>query len=57
VEVKGSAEHVISDLAAGLRSAMSYTGAANIKEFQEKAEFVLVSKATIRENQAHILWE
>lgn len=57
VEVKGSAEHVIQDLAAGLRSAMSYTGANNLKEFQEKAEFVLVSKATIRENQAHIMWE
>jgi len=57
VEVKGSAEHVIKDLAAGLRSAMSYTGASNLKEFQEKSQFVLVSKATIRENQAHILWE
>jgi IMP dehydrogenase/GMP reductase len=57
VEVSGSAEHVINDLAAGLRSAMSYTGAASIREFQAKARFVLVSKATIRENQAHILWE
>jgi IMP dehydrogenase/GMP reductase len=36
---------------------MSYTGASTIKEFQEKAEFVLISKATIRENQAHILWD
>lgn len=57
VEVSGSAEHVINDLAAGLRSAMSYVGANNLKEFQEKAEFILVSKATIRENQAHIMWE
>ncbi|KKS80518.1 MAG: Inosine-5'-monophosphate dehydrogenase [Candidatus Beckwithbacteria bacterium GW2011_GWA2_43_10] len=57
VEVKGSAEHVIKDLTAGLRSAMCYVGANNLKEFQEKAQFVLVSKATIRENQAHILWE
>jgi len=57
VEVKGSAEHVINDLAAGLRSAMSYVGANNLKEFRDKSKFVLVSKATIRENQAHLLWE
>ncbi|MFH0943320.1 MAG: guanosine monophosphate reductase [Candidatus Beckwithbacteria bacterium] len=57
VEVKGSAEHVIYDLAAGLRSAMSYVGANNLKEFRAKSRFVLVSKATIRENQAHLLWE
>lgn len=55
VELKGSAERVINDLVAGLRSAMSYTGVKNIKEFQEKAEFVLVSKATGKENQPHIL--
>lgn len=57
VEVKGSATQVINDLAAGLRSAMTYTGAKDIAEFQEKAQFVLVSKATIRENQAHIMWD
>lgn len=55
VSVKGSAEHVVNDLVAGLRSAMSYSGAATIKEFQEKAEFVLVSDSTKIENTPHIL--
>ena len=55
VEMKGSAERVINDLVAGLRSAMSYSGVKTIKEFQEKAEFVIASKATQRENQPHIL--
>ncbi len=55
VVLKGSAERVVNDLVAGLRSAMSYTGAKTIREFQEKAEFVLVTKATQFENQPHIL--
>jgi len=55
VKVKGSARHVINDLAAGLRSAMSYTGAKTIREFQQKAEFVLVTKSAQIENQPHIL--
>jgi len=34
----------------GLRSAMSYSGAKNIKEFQEKAEFCLVSPAARKDS-------
>ncbi len=56
VKLKGSAERVICDLVAGLRSAMSYTDAKTIKEFQRKAEFALVSEATKKENSPHILY-
>jgi len=56
VKLKGSAERVVNDLVAGLRSAMSYVGAKTIKQFQKKAAFVLVSKATQVENKPHILF-
>jgi IMP dehydrogenase len=54
VAYKGSAEIIINDLVGGLRSAMSYTGAKNIKEFQKKAQFTLVSHAALGEGIAHI---
>ena len=54
VPYKGSAEWIINDLAGGLRSAMSYTGAKNIKEFQAKAQFTIASQAAQSEGVAHI---
>jgi len=51
---KGPVKHVINNLVGGLRSAMSYAGAANLSEFQQKAQFVLASEAVRRENQPHI---
>ncbi|MBI2025837.1 MAG: guanosine monophosphate reductase [Candidatus Levybacteria bacterium] len=50
VNVKGPVENVVEQLMAGLRSAMSYSGAKTIKEFQKKAIFVKVSRATLNEN-------
>ncbi len=54
VAYKGSAERIINDLVGGLRSAMSYTGAKNIAEFQDKAQFALASPAAQGEGVAHI---
>lgn len=54
VSYKGSAESIINDLVGGLRSAMSYTGAKNIKEFQKKTQFVVASQAAQGEGVAHI---
>jgi len=54
VPYKGSAEWVINDLVGGLRSAMSYVGAKNIKEFQNKAQFTIASLAAQGESVAHI---
>lgn len=53
VPYKGPVANVIRDLEAGLRSAMSYVGANNIKEFQNNAEFIRVTSAGITENKAH----
>jgi IMP dehydrogenase len=50
VPAKGPVRNVIEELMGGLRSAMSYAGAKNIKEFQEKAVFCKVSEATLEEN-------
>ena len=53
VTAKGPVAHVIEDFLGGLKSAMSYSGARTIKEFHEKAVFVLSSNATQRENLPH----
>jgi len=51
---KGSTEVVISNMVDGLRSAMSYSNALNLKEFRMRAEFVKISPAVMEENRAHI---
>ncbi len=50
VPVKGPVENLINELMGGLRSSMSYAGAKNIKEFQEKAVFCMSSQSTLKEN-------
>lgn len=55
-ECSGSMYDLMNDLMGGLRSALTYGGARNIKEFQRKAEFVEVStnygaESNIRSNQ------
>jgi IMP dehydrogenase len=39
VESKGPVESVVNDIAGGLRSALSYSNARNLKEFGYKARF------------------
>lgn len=51
VPTKGPVENVINDLMGGLRSAMTYAGAVNIKDFQRKAIFSVVSPSTREENK------
>lgn len=53
VPYKGSVKDVLKDIEGGLRSAFSYVGASNLKEFHEKVEFVRVSNNTVAENGAH----
>lgn len=50
VNVKGPVEDVVEQLMGGLRSAMSYSGAKSIMDFQKKAIFVKISRATLNEN-------
>lgn len=53
VPYKGSVKNVIQDIEGGLRSAFTYVGARNLKEFHQKVNFVQVSSASIKENGAH----
>lgn len=49
--VTGSAEKLITELVAGIRSGMSYGGAMDIKELQRKAEFMRVTNTYQEESR------
>src|SRR5438046_3127033 len=53
VPYKGAAATVLHQFSGGLRAAMGYVGAKNLKELHEKAEFVRVSGAGMRESHVH----
>ncbi len=53
VAYKGSLEDTVFQLIGGLRSGMGYCGAKNIAELQEKAEFVKISAASLKESHPH----
>jgi IMP dehydrogenase len=53
VPYKGPVSSVIHQLTGGLRAAMGYTGAETIKQMQERAEFVRISNAGLRESHVH----
>jgi IMP dehydrogenase len=53
VPFKGPLVTVLHQLAGGLRAAMGYVGAKNLKELREKAEFVRISGAGHRESHVH----
>lgn len=53
IPYKGEVKEVLNQLEGGLRSGMSYGGAKTIKKLQEKAEFVLVTNAGMRESNYH----
>lgn len=53
VSYRGSVAEVITQLLGGLRSGMSYCGAKTISEMQEKAGFVQITAAGLRESHAH----
>jgi len=53
VPYKGAAATVLHQLSGGLRAAMGYVGAHTIAELHEKAEFVRISGAGLRESHVH----
>lgn len=53
IPYKGSVTNVLSQIAGGLRSALSYVGACDIVEFRNKAEFNRISKASYIEGTPH----
>jgi IMP dehydrogenase len=53
VGYKGPVASVLHQLTGGLRAAMGYVGAGNLAEFHDKAEFVRISSAGLRESHVH----
>ncbi|MFB9950482.1 IMP dehydrogenase [Rhizobium puerariae] len=53
VPYKGLVSGVLHQLGGGLKAAMGYVGGATIREFQERATFVRISGAGLRESHAH----
>ena len=53
VPYKGSVVSIIFQMAGGIRASMGYCGCATIAEMHEKAEFVEITSAGIRESHVH----
>lgn len=53
VPYKGSISAILFQLTGGLRASLGYCGCASIQEFHEKAEFVEISSAGMRESHVH----
>ena len=53
VPYRGKMSQVIHQLVGGLRASMGYVGAKDIKTFQEKAEFVEITTAGLKESHVH----
>nr|WP_116607926.1 IMP dehydrogenase [uncultured Albidiferax sp.] len=53
VPYKGSMVSIIFQMAGGIRASMGYCGCATIDEMKDKAEFVEITSAGIRESHVH----
>ena len=53
VPYKGPLAAVIGQLTGGLRASLGYTGCRNLEEFREKARFVRLTSAGMRESHVH----
>jgi len=53
VAYKGPVSSVLHQLAGGLKAAMGYVGAGDLKTFHERATFVRISGAGLRESHVH----
>lgn len=53
VAYKGTLAEMVTQLVGGLRSGMGYTGCKNISEMHEKARFIRITSAGLRESHVH----
>lgn len=53
IPFKGPAGPILHQMVGGLRAAMGYTGAASLAEFRQKARFVRITGAGLRESHVH----
>lgn len=54
IDCKGTVNNILKDIEGGIRSAMTYVNARNLKELKNYVQFIEVSSATLIENRAHI---
>jgi IMP dehydrogenase len=53
VPYKGSLVAILQQLVGGVRSAMGYTGSANMEAMRNNSRFVRITSAGIRESHVH----
>jgi len=53
ISYKGPLFHTVHQLLGGIRAAMGYTGAKEISDLQQKAEFIRISSAALKESHVH----
>lgn len=53
VPYKGSVADSLFQIVGGLRSSMGYCGCSNIEQFKEKAQFIKITSASLRESHPH----
>ncbi len=53
VPYKGPARDVVHQLVGGIKAAMGYTGSATIADLQQRAQFVRITNAGLRESHVH----
>ncbi len=55
VPYKGLVGDIVDELASGIQVAMGYVGAKNLQEFQNKAQFIRITPASMQESKPHSL--
>ena len=53
VPLRGEAGDIVTELVGGLRSGMSYSNATTIAQMQERARFVRITPAGLKESHPH----
>ncbi len=53
VPYKGPIAPILHQMVGGLRAAMGYTGAADLAQFRERARFIRITNAGLRESHVH----
>jgi IMP dehydrogenase len=53
VPFKGPAKDVIHQMVGGVKAAMGYTGSRTLQDFRERAKFVRITNAGLRESHVH----
>ncbi|MCU0315787.1 MAG: IMP dehydrogenase [Fimbriimonadaceae bacterium] len=56
VPYKGPLSDTVVQLVGGLKSGMGYLGASSISDLQDKAEFIKITGAGLRESHPHDVW-